>query len=155
MVGARWYFLDNPRGQQGKVVGLRPGERHMIGGQDIHIGVPSGAAALGAATQVVSVRWPRAVFAIDGKLVRRCADLDLHDSSEVVIYRDMAACEAWRETGYDDSLKGTMIYLICDPTNLTLVVEDDPSPETRVLVKAIQDGLASVGGRRAGDTAAA
>jgi hypothetical protein len=47
----------------------------------------------------------------------------------------------WDDLGYDDSLKGTMVYLISDPDRLTLVTEHDPCPEIVALTAAIARGL--------------
>jgi len=100
--------------------------------------------ALDFAVRAVRRRWPLAVFVPDGAsdFVPRYEHLEFRDRSEIVAYRDRAACEQWRQIGYDPSLKGTMLYLMSDPTELTLVVEDDPSEEISSLVSSILDGLA-------------
>jgi len=113
----------------------------MIGGRDIRIGVPSGAAALDFAVRAIRIRWPGAVFAANGDVSKRYDDLEFHDSSEIIAYKDRAACQKWRAIGYDESVKGTMIYLISDRSDLTIVVEDEPSAEIQSLVSAIEDGL--------------
>ena len=113
----------------------------MIGGQDIHLKVPSGAAAIDAAVRAVAGRWPSAVFVVDNEqeVVPRPEQLDLDDGSEVVIYKDRAACEKWRAGGYDPSLKGTMIYLIAQRDGLTVVLEEEPSTEMASVLSSIRD----------------
>jgi len=117
----------------------------MIGGQDIEVKVPAGASALDFAVRAVRLCWPEAVFVADhaSGVSQRYESLEFHDSSEIVIYQNQAACERWRTIGYDEALKGTMIYFISNPTNLTIVVEDDPPADLHSLVSAIREGLAS------------
>jgi len=117
----------------------------MIGGQDITIAVPAGAVALDLAVRVIKRHWPQAVFVADEspRIVTRYDHLEFHDNSEIVAYKDLAACMAWRQLGYDESLRGTMIYLLSDPADLTLVVEQVPSRAIQILLAAIQDGLRS------------
>jgi hypothetical protein len=117
----------------------------MIGGQDIHLEVPAGPEALDFAVRVVLRRWKQAVIVAnrDPKLLGY-DELEFHgDHLEMIVYRDKDACAAWRDLGYDESLKGTMVYLISDPTDLTLVVEDNPLPEIRLIVAAIREGIAA------------
>jgi hypothetical protein len=71
----------------------------------------------------------------------RHGQLAFRATSEVLIYRDQAACDAWDEVGCDDSLRGTMIYLISETKRLTVITEHDPSPEIIALVEAIKKGL--------------
>ena len=118
----------------------------MIGGQDIHIKVPSGAEAIGSAVRTIANHWPNAVFVLDNgpNIVDRSGDLDLIDNSEVVIYKDRSSCEKWRALGYDPSLKGTMVYLIADREDLTIVVEDEPPADISSLLSAVRNGLAEI-----------
>ncbi len=116
----------------------------MIGGVDIPFAVQSGPTALDYAVRLVALWWPQCVFAVDDDIatVGRYADLTaFHDRSEVIVYRDAVARDAWDEMGYDDTLKGTMVYLISDPDRLTLVTEHDPCPEIVALTAAIGRGL--------------
>lgn len=115
----------------------------MIGGKDIRVAVPSGAAALDFAVRAVRIRWPKAVFAADraAAIVERYDELQFHEKSEIIVYKDRQACQSWRALGFDESLKGTMIYLLSDSTDLTMVIEDDPPREIEMLVEAIRDGL--------------
>ena len=115
----------------------------MIGGMDILFPVRSGAAALDFCVRLVSQWWPDCVFVIDHDPTgyTRYGQLTFHDTTEVLAYRDRAACDAWEELGYDDSLRGTMVYLISDPKRLTLVTEHDPCPEIVSLTNAIGAGL--------------
>jgi hypothetical protein len=126
----------------------------MIGGQDIRFGVASGAIALDFAVRLVAQWWPEAVFALDDdpETVTHFSQLSFHDRSEVIIYRDAASSDAWDELGYDDSLRGTMVYLISDPKHLTLVTEHEPCDEIVAMIAAIKGGLSSafpVGSREA------
>jgi len=116
----------------------------MIGGEDIRVEVPIGAVALDFAVRLVRLRWPKAVFvANDDPRLVGYQDLEFHERSEVIIYKDRESAEAWDTLGYHDSLKGTMIYLISDPSDLTLVVENDRSAEIQLIVDAVVSGLPS------------
>jgi hypothetical protein len=116
----------------------------MIGGQDIRFGVASGAIALDFAVRLVAQWWPEAVFALDDdpETVTHFSQLSFHAASS----------DAWDELGYDDSLRGTMVYLISDPKHLTLVTEHEPCDEIVAMIAAIKGGLSSafpVGSREA------
>ena len=118
----------------------------MIGGMDIPFPVTSGPTALDFAVRLVSLWWPDCVFAIDdqqGTVDRYSRITVFHARSEVIVYRNAAASDLWDELGYDDSLKGTMVYLISDVDRLTLVTEHDPCPEIIRLTTAIARGLAT------------
>jgi hypothetical protein len=113
----------------------------MIGGADIHSKVPSGPEALDFVVKAVFRRWKDAVVVMnrDPKL-RGFHELEFHgDRLEMIVYED-AACACWRDLGYDESLKGTMMYFISDPDHLTLVTEEDASPEIQLILDAIRAG---------------
>ena len=118
----------------------------MIGGQDIRIKVPSGAEAMRSAIRTVAMHWQTAVFVLDNgvDVVGPPDNLDLTSNSEVVIYKDRSSCEKWRALGYDPSLKGTMVYLIADREDLTIVVEDEPPAEINSLVSAVRNDIAKI-----------
>jgi len=116
----------------------------MIGGQDIHLPVRSGPEALDFAVRAILRRWKHAVFVANRRPEMLTYDrLEFHDEHlEVIVYRDHGACDLWREKGYDESLRGTMVYLISDPEDLTIVVEDEPSAEIKLLLQTIRNGIA-------------
>ena len=115
----------------------------MIGGMDTIFPVLSGATALDFCVRLVSLWWPDCVFVLDDDptIYTRYGQLALKDTSEVLVYRDRAACDAWDRLGYDESLRGTMVYFISGAKRLTLVTEHDPSPQIVALTDAIADGL--------------
>jgi hypothetical protein len=113
----------------------------VIGGTDIIFPVWSGATALDFCVRLVSQWWPKCVFAVDEDPAIYTRYSQFGSASEVIVYRDQAACDAWDELGYDESLRGTMVYLISEPERLTVVVEHDPSPEIAALIEAIRAGL--------------
>jgi hypothetical protein len=103
----------------------------------------SGVTALDFSIRVVSQSWPDCVFVLDDDptIYTRYGQLKLRDTSEVIVYRNRAACDAWDQLGYDDSLRGTMVYFISNAKRLTLITEHDPSPQIIALTEAIADGL--------------
>ena len=117
----------------------------MIGGADVTFDVPAGPSALDYAVRLVASFWADCVFVADDDptVVTRLDRLAFHGRSEVIVYRDVAACAAWRTIGYDDSLRGTMLYLISDPTELTIVIDDEPPAEITEMLAMIRQGLPS------------
>jgi hypothetical protein len=103
----------------------------------------SGATALDFCVRLVSQAWPHCVFVVDDDptIYIRYGQLRLSVTAEVIVYRDRAACDAWDQLGYDDSLRGTMVYFISNAKELTLITEHDPSPQIIALTEAITDGL--------------
>jgi hypothetical protein len=112
----------------------------MIGGLDTIFPVRSSADAIDFACRLISFVWPDAVFVLDN-------DPTIHDrlpiksATEVIAYRDRAACDAWDKIGFDDSLRGTMVYLIAAPKQLTVTTETDPSEPIAAIVESIRYGL--------------
>ena len=100
----------------------------MIGGFDTVFDGPSGPEALDYVLRLLRIAWPACVFVPDDEPnPKPYAELAFHDRSEVLVYRDIAACTAWDLLGYDESLKGTMFYLLCGPSSLTIVTETEPT----------------------------
>ena len=128
----------------------------MIGGMDVRFDVRSGPTALDFTVRLVARWWPDCVFVADddATVTTDFERLPFRDRSEVIIYRDAAAADAWDALGYDDSLKGTMVYLLSDEASLTLVTEHDPCPDIIALTAAIRRGLLS-GFRRRSEREAA
>jgi hypothetical protein len=115
----------------------------LIGGLDKIFPVWSGATALDFCLRLISQWWPACVFVVDDDptiYISYC-QLAFRENSEVIVYRDRAACDAWDEMGYDDSLRGTMVFLISEAKRLTLVTEHNPSPLIVSLTEAISNGL--------------
>lgn len=112
----------------------------MIHGLDTTFPVHCGADAIDFSARLVSHVWPGCVFVLDN-------DPTIHErlpvkaASEMLIYRDRAACDAWDKFGYDDSLRGTMVYLISEPRRLTVTTECDPSSPIATIVAGIAFGL--------------
>ncbi len=125
----------------------------MIGGIDTIFPVWSGATALDFCLRLVSLSWPDCVFVVDDDptVYASYGQLALRDTSEVIVYRDRSACDEWDRLGYDQSLRGTMVYFIGSSKQLTLVTEHDPSPLIVSLTEAIANGLPTAFGLLPGD----
>jgi hypothetical protein len=115
----------------------------MIGGRDILIEIPAGAAAIDFALRAIRFYWPLAVFEdanADAPAVEY-ASLDFSKLFEVMAYKSQNAWQSWEKLGADPSLDGTMIHLIASGNNLTVVVDNQPSPEVLTIVETIRTGL--------------
>jgi hypothetical protein len=105
--------------------------------------VVSGATAIDFCARLISQLWRSCVFVVDDDptIYTDYGQIACRTTSEILIYRDQAACDAWEELGYDDSLRGTMVYLICEMKRLTVITEHDPSQQIVALLEAITYGL--------------
>jgi hypothetical protein len=115
----------------------------VIGGMDTILAVPSGPTALDYCIHLIARWWPDCVFLIDDDPATYTSYLQFASRrvTEVIMHRDPTACQAWDELGYDDSLRGTMVYFISEPERLTLVTEHNPSQAIQDIIKAVSEGL--------------
>ena len=117
----------------------------MIGGTDISIPTEYGATALDIAVRLAMRLWPKAVFenAETGRVFERYDLIEFTGCEELLIYENAEKAVLWHELGADTSLRGTMIYLLISPQELTVVVDDDPPAHIKSLVSSIRDAIAS------------
>ena len=115
----------------------------MIGGTDIIIPVKDCESALETAVLTIARAWKSAFVedAETGAAISKSRDPGLLGRQEILVYRNAAAQKSWKELGADESLDGTMIHLIARDGELTIAVDDIPSPAIRSLVDAIQKAL--------------
>lgn len=115
----------------------------ICGGHDTIFPVPSGPMAIDFCARLISHLWPSCVLVVDDDPTTHTGygQLAFRAPSEILIYRDQAACDAWEELGYDDSLRGTMVYLISEMKRLTVTTEHNPSQQIVEIIEAIAYGL--------------
>lgn len=118
----------------------------MIGGTDIIIPTRlSTAAAMSNAARVVLNHWRAGIAqsGTTGAVLGRYADISFASVNELLIYRDADALRRWDEVGADPSTDDTLIHLLAyNRGQLTVVVDDRPSPEVTGLVQGIAELLA-------------
>ena len=124
----------------------------MLGGDDIVLAAWDMAPqeALATATRQVIREWPTAVLQ-DGGTSRRFAqfrEVPFNRIRELMLYRDEAAFRSWRDEGAVPANAHSMVHLIADPGELTLVVDDHTEPFTARLIASIRGLLDSGLNRR-------
>jgi hypothetical protein len=112
----------------------------MIGGSDVIFEARNEQAAMDMAMRVLALAWSSAVFedADTGQTFKSYRDVDLNGREEILVYRDAAAQEKWREEGPVD---GTMVHLIGRRGELTLGLDDVPDQQITSIVDVIRKSL--------------
>lgn len=115
----------------------------MIGGTDIIIPVRDAQTALEVAIRAILWLWDLPVFenADTGETLTDYRKLVRSGVHEILVYRDATAQAGWKELGADPSLDGTMIHLIGVGRELTMAVDDVPSPSIRSFVATVRNAL--------------
>ena len=115
----------------------------MIGGTDIILKTRHERVAMDLAVRAIRLAWEHAVFedADTGETFNNYANLPLRGREELFIYRDADAQAIWKEVGPDPSVDGTMIFLIARRGELTIGLDDEPSPSTLSIVDVIRQSL--------------
>ena len=115
----------------------------MIGGQDFTIATDAGLPALELALRAAVRLWPRAVFedVQSADVFERYTMLDLRARNEIFVYKNRKYADKWRREGAVEELTNTMIHLILDDSQLTIVVDSEPSSEMRMYVEGVTQGL--------------
>lgn len=111
----------------------------MIGGQDVIIPTNSPLAAIDLAVRTVKRLWPSAVLedGETGEVLQPYREMRLAGRREILAFKDIQASKRWADVGADDSTKGTLIHLLVSPGELTVVVDDEPSPEMKAYVRTL------------------
>ena len=115
----------------------------MIGGIEIVIRSLAGSHSLELAANAVRQEWPDAIFA-DAESGEPCADaceISVHEVRELFVYQNAAAELLWREKGAVPEARNTMIHLLYDPGQVTVVI-DDEDDQMHAALQAIQSALA-------------
>lgn len=117
----------------------------MIGGIDVTVRTKAGASALDFCIRIIRAEWPRAVFddATGDTPLAKYEDLRFRSLSEVFVYRDTQAAEAWERLGADPAHENSMIHLLLSASAVTIVVDSLDDPVVGGIVRAIHDGLRS------------
>lgn len=115
----------------------------MIGGTDIILNARNVQAAMDMAIRVIRLAWDQAVFedADTGQTFRSYSEIDLRARPEILVYRDQKAQSDWKEIGPDPSVEGTMIHLIGRRGELTIGLDDEPTPAILSIVDVIRRSL--------------
>ncbi len=116
----------------------------MIGGVDVRIPSNIGSVWIEAAVRVVLRDWPNAVFenAETAERFETIAPIPFSEMRELFIYRDSQSADIWDRLGAVESAENSMIHLIQDEGQLTVVI-DRPSPEIEAILASIRSELAN------------
>jgi hypothetical protein len=98
----------------------------MIGGMEIRLAIKGCATPLEVAVRAIMQRWPRSVFedGISGEQYDQFSEIPFRSTSEIFVYRDRNAADIWDAEGAVPAVYNTMIHLISDDDNLTVVVDN-------------------------------
>jgi hypothetical protein len=115
----------------------------MIGGQDHIIPTANALAALEHAMRMVRRIWHSAVFedGRTGEPIDPFAQPSLLGRREVLAFKDAAASRLWEEVGADETTRNTLIHLLISQDELTVVVDDEPSPEMQRFLHSLSHAL--------------
>ena len=114
----------------------------MIGGIDIHLPTNAGISAIEVAVRAIRQFWRNATFenALTGKRYDFFLQIPFGNIEELFVYRDSAAADLWDEQGAVSCTRNSMIHLLYDEEEITLVVDEQDASINR-LVTAIASGL--------------
>jgi len=118
----------------------------MIGGTDIileNLGLDAGE-ALDLVARIASRQWGQAVF-VDAQSGRRFdsfASAAFGSLSELFVFRDENARQAWERDGLEAGHADTMVYAIAGDEQLTLVIADPDAATLRTVIAELKDSLA-------------
>lgn len=124
----------------------------MIGGSDIVISRPGsvGPETLDLVVRSVRERWAEAVVqdGESGQVFECFAAIPFGHVRELFVYRDLVACRSWGSRGAVPDNANSMVHMIMDEGELTLVVDDPAEPtmasiiaEAKQLVEPVKWGL--------------
>jgi hypothetical protein len=115
----------------------------VIGGDDVIIKAPQSGpeGVLVFATRRLQQRWGQAVIqdAETGELFLGSWDIPFSKIKELMIYRDRAAFHRWAEEGAVEATANSMIHLIAEPSEVTIVVDDKEENVARDLIASLQE----------------
>jgi hypothetical protein len=114
----------------------------MIGGTDVTLTTRAGDLALEAAVRVIRTVWRSARYedADGGRQYDRFSEIPFGELDELFVYRDHQAREAWELRGAVPENRNTMVHLLTDPGQITIVV-DERDAEMNALIDAIRSCL--------------
>lgn len=114
----------------------------MIGGQDVVLKAHGGPASLDACASIVANYWPDARFedAATGAKYSRVRDVPFGKMRELLIYANPATEQAWDED-QTEAPENSMIYLIVEPQEITVVADNPEAPEMKSILKSMQEWL--------------
>jgi hypothetical protein len=114
----------------------------MIGGIDVHLATSRGGSSAEAAVRAIRQRWPRAVFenGLTGERYPQFGLIPFNDIEEIFVYRDRESADAWDAEGAVPALYNTMIHLVPDDDQLTLVI-DERDTAMEELIAAVESAL--------------
>lgn len=117
----------------------------MIGGNDLTL--PTGIApseALDLAVHIILRIWRGAILqdAMTGQCYRSYPEMPFGTTSEIMIYKDQTALDAWEQLGADASNANTMIHLLAyNSDEMTAVVDNAEHPEIQQLIRALDRAI--------------
>jgi hypothetical protein len=114
----------------------------MIGGIDVPLHSRAGDASLEVATRAIRQRWPVAVFedGITGDRYNQFWQIPFGNIEEIFVYRDSTSADAWDDLGAVPELENTMIHILSDADQVTVVVDTRDSAMNEI-ISAIESGL--------------
>lgn len=115
----------------------------MIGGTDIILPIHEQTEALDLVVRAVLRLWPHAVIEdVDAEEVLPPYEfINFHGRSELLVFHDQGAADKWDELGADPSLNDTLIHVLLSEGELTLSLDDEPSPKVKMFVQSLRKAL--------------
>lgn len=115
----------------------------MVGGIDVRI--PSTgdcSVSIEAAVRAIRHCWPSATYenAVTADRYSRFSEIPFGRMDELFVYRDSRAAELWDAEGATPATTNTMVHLLVDDSQLTVVI-DERNTETDRLIAAIESAL--------------
>jgi hypothetical protein len=114
----------------------------VIGGNDIVFPAFGDSAALEGCARIVGRHWQDIRFedAVTGDKYPRLGDIPFGLVRELLAYPDADAEAAW-DSDSPDSPENSMLYLIVRPQDITVVLDNENTPEMRSILASIRDFL--------------
>ena len=115
----------------------------MISGTDITLPVSPDRDTIANCLIAIQNSWPNAVVVSPecDAVPAAIADFAANGNDELFIYRDTLAAEAWKRDGGTPELSDSMIHLLPDDEEITLVVGDPGQPESAAILNGISEAL--------------
>lgn len=114
----------------------------MIGGQDVVLKARGDCASLEACARFVARSWPAARFedAVTGSKFKYFGDVPYGEVRELLAYENEDAERMW-DLDRSDAPENSMIYLIVQPREITVVVDNPEALEMKSILNAMREWL--------------
>jgi hypothetical protein len=115
----------------------------MIGGTDVILPNPGmrPAAILDLAVRSIFSRWPdaKAQDVSSGEQFSSFSTIPFSTLQELFVYQSFEALESWERLGADPSNLNSMLHLIADEKELTMVVDDASDTSMKQLLEEVKN----------------